>query len=61
MGFGEVCGNEEELLEIICEYMENDCRMKEKHIKNVEDYFIFTDKNNCRRVHEAIKKIPPRD
>ena len=61
MGFGEVCGNEEELLEIICEYMENDCRMKEKHVKNVEDYFIFTDKNNCRRVHEAIKKIPPRD
>lgn len=61
MGFGEVCSSEDELVEVIGEYIENDCEMKEKHIKNVEDYFIFTDKNNCKRVHEAISKIPPRD
>lgn len=60
MGFGEVCENENELIALLEEYMENDCKMKEKHLKNVEDYFIFTDKNNCKRVHEAIKKIPPR-
>ena len=61
MGFGEVCESEDDLIKLIEEYMENDCKMKEKHIKNVEDYFIFTDTNNCYRVHEAIKKIPPRD
>ena len=61
MGFGEVCRSEDELVEIIGEYMENDCKMKDKHVKNVEDYFLFTDKNNCMRVHEAIKKIPPRE
>ena len=61
MGFGEVCSSEEELVNLIEEYMKNDCEMKEKHVKNVEDYFTFTDKNNCKRVHEAIKKIPPRD
>lgn len=61
MGFGEVCTTQEELVDLVCEYMENDCRMKEKHAKNVEEYFTFTDKNNCKRVHEAIKKIPPRD
>lgn len=61
MGFGEVCENEDELIRLLGEYMENDCKMKEKHIENVEDYFTFTDKNNCKRVHEAIKKIPPRD
>ena len=61
MGFGEVCKNENELIELIGEYMEDDCKMKEKHVKNVEDYFTFTDRNNCKRVHEAIKKIPPRD
>ena len=60
MGFGEVCASEEELIELIEEYMKNDCKMKEKHVKNVEDYFIFTDRNNCKRVHEAILKIPPR-
>ena len=61
MGFGEVCRSEDELVDLIIEYMENDCKMKEKHIQNVEDYFIFTDKNNCMRVHNAINEIPPRD
>lgn len=61
MGFGEVCETEDGLVDTICEYMENDCNMKEEHVKNVEDYFTFTDRNNCKRVHEAIKKIPPRD
>lgn len=61
MGFGEVCKSEDELVDMICEYMENDCKMKEKYEQNVEDYFIFTDKNNSKRVHEAIKKIKPRD
>ena len=61
MGFGEVCESEDELVDLVIDYMENNCEMKEKHIKNVDDYFTFTDKNNCKRVHEAIKKIPPRD
>lgn len=61
MGFGEVCENEDQLIEHVIEYMENDCEMKEKHVKNVEDYFIFTDQNNSQRVHDAIKEIPLRD
>ncbi|WP_407377828.1 CDP-glycerol glycerophosphotransferase family protein [Methanobrevibacter sp.] len=61
MGFGEVCKDEDQLIELLIDYMENDCEMKEKHVKNVDDYFIFTDRNNCKRVHEAIKKIPPRE
>ncbi len=61
MGFGEVCESEDELVDLIIEYMENNCEMKEKHVKNVDEYFIFTDKKNCERVHKAIKKIPPRD
>lgn len=61
MGFGEVCKNEDELIDMLEKYMESDCKMKEEHVKNVEDYFIFTDHNNCKRVHEAILKIPPRE
>lgn len=60
MGFGEVCESEDELIELIEQYMKTDCEMKEKHKKNVDDYFIFTDQNNCKRVHDAILKIPPR-
>ena len=61
MGFGEICDNENDLIELIVEYIETDCIMKDKHAKNVDDNFIFTDKNNCKRVHEAIKEVPPRD
>lgn len=61
MGFGEVCTTEDELIDLIEQYIDNDCEMKEKHIKNVEDYFTFTDQNNCMRVHEEILKIPPKD
>lgn len=60
MGFGEVCKSEDELVALLTEYMENNCEMKQRHMKNVEDYFTFTDQNNCERVHEAIKKVPPR-
>jgi len=61
MGFGEVCETEDELVDLIVDYMENDCEMKEKHVQNVEEYFTFTDKNNCMRVHDAIKKVRVRD
>ena len=61
MGFGEVCKNEDELVSTIMEYVENDCRMKDEFIERVYDFFRYTDKNNCMRVHEAVKKIPLKD
>lgn len=61
MGFGEVCKSEDELVDLITQYMQTDCEMKEKHAQNVEDYFIFTDRNNSKRVYEAIREIPPRE
>lgn len=61
MGFGEVCRNEDDLIDTVKEYVENDCKMKDEYINRVDDFFLYTDKNNCKRVHEAIKKIPPKD
>ena len=61
MGFGEVCRDEDELVDIIIEYLENGCATKEKYSKRVDDFFVFTDKNNCKRVHNAINKIPIKD
>ena len=51
---------EDELVDLVIDYMENNCEMKEKHIKNVDDYFTFTDKNNCKRVLERILALPNR-
>lgn len=61
MGFGEVCKSENKLVDLIIEYLENDCEIKEKYSKRIGDFFVFTDKNNCKRVHEAIKNIPLKD
>ena len=58
MGFGEVCREEEDLVQLLIDYIENDCKMKDKYIERVDDFFFYTDKNNCKRVHEAIKNIP---
>lgn len=61
MGFGEICKSEEDLVQLIVSYIENDCKIKDKYSKRISDVFAFTDKNNCKRVYEAIKKIAPKD
>ncbi|MDO5860552.1 CDP-glycerol glycerophosphotransferase family protein, partial [Methanobrevibacter sp.] len=61
MGLGDICKNEDELVDLIIEYVENECSIKEKYSKRIDEFFLFTDRNNCKRVHEAIKKIPLKD
>ena len=46
---------------LIIEYIGNDCKIKEKYSKRIEEFFFYTDKNNCKRVYDAIKKIPLKD
>ena len=57
MGFGEVIHDHESLVNLIMAYIENNCQMKDKYKKRVDDFFEFKDKHNCERVYNAIKKI----
>lgn len=61
MGFGEVCRDEDELINLIIDYIKDDCKMKAEYIARVDSFFLYTDKNNCKRVYEAIKEIPLKD
>lgn len=54
MGFGELLENEDELVSKIVYYLENDCIMEDKFKVNVDKFFKFNDKNNCKRVYEWI-------
>ena len=55
MGFGEICTEREQLVDTLCEYMENGCKMKEEYIKRVEDFYEFNDDhNNCERIYQEI-------
>ena len=44
-------------MDTIIEYMENDCRLKDKYRERIDNFFAFNDKNNCQRVYEEILKL----
>ena len=55
MGFGEICTESDELVDTLCDYMENNCQMKPKYIERVEDFYQFNDDhNNCERIYQEI-------
>ena len=41
--------------------MENDCKIKDKYYNRIKDFFIFNDKDNCKRTYDKIKEIPLKD
>ena len=56
-GFGELCYELDSLLDALENAMQNDCKMSEKYLKRVQDFFTFRDGFNCKRLHEAILNL----
>ena len=54
MGFGEITRKHDEIVDLIIEYVESECKMKDEYKKRVDEFFKFRDKNNCRRVYNFI-------
>ena len=54
MAFGEIAKNSEQLIDILAEYMENGCVMKEMYRKRADDFFMYSDHNNCHRIYEDL-------
>lgn len=57
MGFGEVISEEDMLIDKIEEYLLNNCKMKDKYKNRVDEFYKFKDRNNCKRVYEAILNL----
>ncbi len=55
MAFGEIVHNEDDLVKMIMEYVENDCKMKDKYKSRVDKFFKFNDRNNRKRLYDWIK------
>ena len=53
-GFGDLTNNEDDLVNKIIEYVENDCVMEDKYKERVDTFFKFRDQNNCKRVYNWI-------
>ena len=56
-GFGEIEYNVNDLVDRIIEYINNECKMKEKYIRRVNNFFEYNDKNNCERVLKKVYEI----
>ncbi|MCL2015816.1 MAG: bifunctional glycosyltransferase family 2 protein/CDP-glycerol:glycerophosphate glycerophosphotransferase [Defluviitaleaceae bacterium] len=56
-GFGEVEYTLEDTISRIIEYMQNGCQLKDKYRKRIENTFAFNDKDNCKRVVNAILNL----
>ena len=55
-GFGPVCCDYESSVEKLVELIENDCKISEKYLNRINDFYEFDDKNNCQRIFDAIKE-----
>jgi len=53
-GFGEVETTLEGTVNRLVEYMENGCKLKPEYRKRIDSFFAFNDRNNCKRVYEAM-------
>ena len=56
-GFGEVVNDYESTVNLLCEYMENGCKLKDFYRERIDKFFAFNDKNNCQRILEKILEL----
>lgn len=54
MAFGEIAHDNDELIDLLCEYMANGCKMKPEYVKRADDFFYYDDRNNCQRIYDTM-------
>jgi CDP-glycerol glycerophosphotransferase (TagB/SpsB family) len=52
-----VIKEEDDLIDTIEEYLNNGCEMKDIYLERSNKFYKYNDKNNCKRVYDAIMKI----
>ena len=56
-GFGEVTYDLDSTVNLLIEYIENDCRLKPEYQKRIDSFFAYSDKENSKRIIEKILEI----
>ncbi len=54
MGFGEICTEHKELVDVLCDYMMNNCELKPFYKNRADDFFAYDDLNSCKRIYEDM-------
>ena len=53
-GFGEIACDLDQTIDLISDYIETGCMLKNKYRKRIDNFFAFSDRNNCKRVLEKL-------
>lgn len=54
MAFGEITHDNDELIDLLCEYMASGCKMKEEYVRRADDFFYYNDRENCKRIYDVM-------
>ncbi len=54
MAFGEIAHDNDELIDLLCEYMAEGCVMKDEYVRRADDFFYYRDRNNCERIYDVM-------
>lgn len=57
MGFGEICTNVDEIVDVLCDYMERDCALRDEYRDRIDKFFIHSDHNAAARLYEQTLKL----
>ena len=56
MALGEIVETEKQLVDSLCDYMDNECRIKEEYKNRIDKFFKYHDFNNCERIYNEVMK-----
>lgn len=56
-GFGPVCYDYETSISEIIDAIKNDCRIEQKYMNRINNFYKYNDKENCKRVYDEILKL----
>ena len=55
-GFGPICVNLENCVDLIIDYIIGGCKIKNTYLKRIKRFFRYFDNNNSDRIYKAIRK-----
>lgn len=56
-GFGPIILNQKQLVDELCEYMDNECKIKDIYKERADDFFEYSDHLNCQRIYEETRRF----
>ena len=56
-GFGPTCYDYETTLQAIINYIKKDCKIEDKYLERINNFYEYHDTNNCKRVYDEILKL----